>query len=98
MEETAAEAHRMLVEVYGGSAPFDKTCREWFRRFKSGDFDVEDKERSGRPKAFEDEELQALVDEDPYQTQKQLAETLNCAQSVISDRLKALGKIYKEGK
>ena len=26
------------------------------------------------------------------------AETLNCAQFVLSDRLKALGKIYKEGK
>ena len=38
------------------------------------------------------------MDEDSYQTQKQLAETLNCAQSVISERLKALGKIYKEGK
>ena len=88
----------MLGKVYGDNAPSDKTCREWFRRFKSGDFDVEDKERSGRPRAFEDEELQALVDEDPYQTQKQLAEALNCAQSVISDRLKALGKVYKEGK
>ena len=57
---------------------------------------VEDKERSGRPRAFEGEELQALVDEDLCQTQKQLAEELNCAQFVISDRLKALGKVYKE--
>jgi len=40
--------------------------------------------------------LQAL-DEDPRQTQK-LAETLNCTQSVISDRLKALGKVYKKRK
>ena len=30
--------------------------------------------------------------------EKQLVEALNCAQSVISDRLKALGKVYKEGK
>ena len=60
---------------------------------------MEDKDRSGRPRAFKDEELEALVDEDPYQTQKQLAETLtHCTQSVISDRLKALGKVYKEGK
>ena len=87
----------MLVKIYGDNAPSDKTCREWFRRFKSGDFDVEDKERSGRPRAFE--ELQALVDEDPCKPQKQLAEALKCAQSVISDRLKALGKVYnKEGK
>jgi len=32
---------------------------------------VEDKERSGRPRTFEDEELQKeLVDENPYQMQK----------------------------
>ena len=59
-KKTAAEAHRMLVEVYDDNAPSDKTCRE-FRRFKSG-FDVEDKERPGRSGAFEDEELQGLVD------------------------------------
>jgi len=40
---------------------------------------VEDKERSGRLRAFEDEELQVLMNEDPCQTQKQLAEALNCA-------------------
>ena len=74
-KKTAAEVHRML---YGNSAPSDKTDRDWFQCFKSGDFDVEDKERSGRSRAFEDEEVQALVDEDPCQTQKQLAETLNC--------------------
>ena len=56
---------------------------------------MEDKERSGRPRAFEDEELQALVDEDPCQMQKQFAEALNCAQSVISDRLKTLGKVLQ---
>ncbi|EFN86763.1 hypothetical protein EAI_11943, partial [Harpegnathos saltator] len=33
-KKTAAEAHRMLVEVYGNNVPFDKTYREWFRRFK----------------------------------------------------------------
>ena len=69
----------MLVEVYGDSASSDKICREWFWCFKNGDFDVEDKERSGRLRAFEDEELQVLMNEDPCQTQKQLAEALNCA-------------------
>jgi len=33
----------MLVEVYGDTAPIDKSCREWFRHFKDGDFSVEDK-------------------------------------------------------
>jgi len=63
----------MLVEVYDDSAPSDKTCREWFQHFKSN-FDVEDKERSERSRAFEDKELQALgsMDKDLCQTQNNL--------------------------
>jgi len=71
-KKSAAEAHRMLVEVYGDNAPTDKSCREWFRRFKNDDFSVEDKPRSGQPKKFEDKELEALLDEDPCQTQEEL--------------------------
>jgi len=37
------------------------------------------------------------VDEDPCQTQNQLAETLNVTQAAISKRLKAMEKVYKEG-
>jgi len=35
---------------------------------------VEDKECVGRPKLVEDAELEALLDEHPYQMQKELAE------------------------
>ena len=44
----------MLVEVYGDTAPTDKSCKKLFRHFKDGDFSVEDKPRSGQPKKFED--------------------------------------------
>lgn len=54
----------MLVEVYGESAQSDKFCREWFRRFKSGDYSFKDKKRSGQPKKFEDEKLETLFVQD----------------------------------
>lgn len=97
VKKTAAETHRILVDAYGESAPSERTCREWFQRFKSGDFNVEDHERSGRLKEFEDAELQHLLDVDSRKTQEELAEALNVDQSVISRRLKAMGKIQKEG-
>ncbi|KAG5313561.1 MOS1T transposase, partial [Pseudoatta argentina] len=40
----------------------DTTCRDWFRRFKNNDFELEDKERSGAPKKFQDKELEQLLD------------------------------------
>jgi len=66
--KSAAEAHRLLVEVYGDAALSERSCREWFQKFKNGEFDVEDKEHSGRPKVYEDTELEALLDEDSCQT------------------------------
>lgn len=96
-KKNAAEAHRMLSETYGDAALSERTCREWFQRFKNGDFDVEDKHGGGREKTFKDEQLEALLDEDSCQTQEELAESLGVSQQAISKRLKALGMIQKEG-
>ena len=41
-KKTAAESHRILVEVYGEHALAEGTCQKWFARFKSGDFGLED--------------------------------------------------------
>ena len=68
MKKTAAESHRILVEVYGEHALAELTCQKWYPRFKSGNFGLEDEERSGQPKKFEDDELEALLDEDYCQT------------------------------
>ena len=95
-KKKAVEAHRLLVETDGENAPVIRTCETWFRQFKSGDFDLTDnKHPDGVAKKFEDEELQALLDEDPTQLQQQLAQTLNVTRGVIFQRLKAMGKIQK---
>ena len=51
---------------------------------------------SGQPKKFEDEELEASLDEDCCQTQADLAESLGVTQVAISKRLKATGYIQKQ--
>ena len=56
-KKTAAEAHRKLKKVYGDAALSETTFRDWFRRFKYGDFDVDDRPCEGRPKTFEDADV-----------------------------------------
>jgi [histone H3]-lysine36 N-dimethyltransferase SETMAR len=97
LKKSVAESQRMLSEAYGDYAPSISTCEYWFRRYKKGDFDTEDKERPGQPKKFGDEELEALLDQDPSQTQEELAESLIVDRSTISRRLKAIGMIQKQG-
>ncbi|GJQ67795.1 hypothetical protein Trydic_g21092 [Trypoxylus dichotomus] len=76
IKKTAAEAHRELHKVYGDATLSETTCRDWFCCFKDGDSDVDDRPRDGRPKTFEDAELEALLDEDPCQTQQELLSAL----------------------
>ena len=95
MKKSAAEAHRMLSNTYSEAAISEKTCREWFQRFKNGDFDVEDR-YSGREKVFEGAELEALLEQDSCQNQE-LARSLGVTPQAISKRLKAMGMIQKQG-
>ncbi|KAG5318592.1 MOS1T transposase, partial [Pseudoatta argentina] len=96
-KKSAAEAHRILVQTYGDNALSDTTCRDWFRSFKNNDFELEDKERSGAPKKFQDKELEQLLDEDPSQTLPELGKILQVGESTVSKRLKGLGMIQKQG-
>jgi len=57
---------------------------------------VKDKERPGRSSKFEHQQLQAIIDEDAYQSQKQLAIRLGVTQQTVSGRLYAKNKILKE--
>ena len=60
----------MLVEAYDEHALGKSQCFEWFKKFRSGNFDVSNEERERPPKKFQDSELQALLDENDAQTQQ----------------------------
>lgn len=97
MNEGAAESQRFLVEVHGEHALADQTCRKWFARFKSGYFDLDDKERPGQPTKFEDKELEDLLEENSCQTRQELSTSLEIDLSTAGKRLKALRMIQKKG-
>ena len=88
--KTSAESSRMLVEAYGHNAPSKSTCRQWFRRFMNHNFNLEDKKREGAPKIFEDEDLEAILDEDPCQSETQLAEAFYATQQSFQKDLSEL--------
>ena len=76
-KKTAAEAYREPQKVYGDAALSETTYRDWFRCFKDGDFDVDDRPREGRPKTFEDADViyyellkpNEIITKDRYRTQ-----------------------------
>ncbi len=81
--KNATDAAEKICSVYGQDALSARVCQNWFARFRSGDFDLNDQERSGRPEELETDALQALLDEDPRQSTRDLAELLKVDQATV---------------
>ncbi|GFX14205.1 histone-lysine N-methyltransferase SETMAR [Trichonephila clavipes] len=47
--KNAVQARKKLTDVYGEGVLTVRQCQNWFAKFRSGNFDVEDAPRSGRP-------------------------------------------------
>lgn len=63
LKKNAAEAAEIICYVLGESAVTHTIHKNWYKRFREGDFNFKDRERPVQPKKFEDEELQQLLDQ-----------------------------------
>ena len=50
----------------------DKQCRNWFDTFRSGDFSLEDEQRSGRPNEVDDDRFKAIIESDHHVTLREI--------------------------
>ncbi|UYV79811.1 hypothetical protein LAZ67_18000762 [Cordylochernes scorpioides] len=94
-KKSATEAHRRLEEVHGDHALSKSQCYRWFKKFQSGDFELDNEPRGKPHLKFEDAEQQALLDEDSTQTQEKLAKQLQVSQGAVSLRLNSLRMTQK---
>lgn len=92
---TAAESQQRLCDAFGQGCVSQRNVRLHFQRFRNGDFDTEDKPRSGRPGTVDDERLLELVDMDPYLTAREIAETMGASHTSIINHLHANGKVSR---
>ena len=76
MKKSAVEVHQKLLNTYGETALSERTCQEWFQRFKDSNFDVDDRHGGGREMVFQDVKLEVLLDQNSCQTQEEMAGSL----------------------
>ncbi len=93
----ASKAAANIREVYGEKSIADSTARKWFSRFNERNFDLSDAPCSDRPTDFNEEKLNALIHENPRQTTRELAETMQISHMTISRHLHSMGKVQKLG-
>ena len=87
----------MICSALGGATYVHKTCKKWFHRFRNGngDFYLSDRETSGQPKKFKDEELEELLEENRTQTKKR---TCTRSRSYSASKFSSLVLTWKNSK
>ncbi|KOC58661.1 Histone-lysine N-methyltransferase SETMAR [Habropoda laboriosa] len=75
----------------------ERTARDWYAKFKNGNFDLKDAPRSGRPVEFDEERLNQLLHENSRQTARELEGKMECSHTAIEKHLHSLGKVQKCG-
>jgi [histone H3]-lysine36 N-dimethyltransferase SETMAR len=96
-QASAAEATRIICSVIAPDAVSIKTAEMWFKRFRNGDYSLEDKPKSGRPSTINLDSLKELIESDPSLTTRQLATTLRCSKNTISYHFSKLELVSKLG-
>ena len=66
--KNAEQAAKKLRNVYGEEALKDRQCRNWFDKYRSGDFSLKDEQRSGRPNEVADDQIKAIIKSDRHVT------------------------------
>ncbi|CAK1597914.1 unnamed protein product [Parnassius mnemosyne] len=89
--KNAVQARKKLTDVYGEGVLTVRQCQNWFAKFRSGNFDVEDAPRSGRPVEADKDAIKALVDVNRRITTPEFRLRLNLSNSTVYDHLKGLG-------
>jgi histone-lysine N-methyltransferase SETMAR len=95
---SATAASENIHKTFGDAAISYPQCAKWFHKFRSGDHNLEDLTRSGRPTEVDDEELLAAIDSDPKLTTRELEDMFSTSHTSIENHLHELGKTSRAGR
>ncbi|EZA61570.1 Histone-lysine N-methyltransferase SETMAR [Ooceraea biroi] len=83
--KNASQVTNSICSVYGEGALAERTVRKWFAKFRAGDFNLKDQERSGRPSTTDDDQIETLIENNPRYTTRELAEILKISKTTVHE-------------
>ena len=96
-KETAVVATKNICDVLGNILDVRK-CQRWFKKFRSGNFDLKNSPGSGRPREVDPAVLTAEIESDPTASIEKIADKLGYSWSSVQKHLKKIGKTWRKGR
>lgn len=84
-----------ICTVYGDGAITITTVRNWFKRFRGGNFNLEDEDRSGRPKTTDTDLIKAMLDENPRYSVREIVNATRIPKTTVHNHLTKMGYVNR---
>ena len=94
---TATEAKQNICSAMGNNVISYNTVASWFKKFKQGNYNIDDAPHPGSQPKVDIDHLKQLIEDDPRQSTRILEEKFQCSHVVVARHLNDMGKIYKYG-
>jgi histone-lysine N-methyltransferase SETMAR len=91
---TTTDIAKEINKTLGGGTTTERTCAAWVKKFKNDEFQVSDKDRTGRPSFHLEDQIQHIIDENKHATTREIGEQLNVSHEAVWKNLKNMGKRY----
>lgn len=92
---STTDAVQNICSVFGVGCIFVRTYQRWYLMLSSGDKELKNKERSGRPQTIDDEVLKGYVDNYPRHTSQMFTKHFEVSHTTILNSLSRLKIISK---
>ncbi|KAJ0171889.1 hypothetical protein K1T71_012652 [Dendrolimus kikuchii] len=93
--KNATPAAKKICDVYGPNAVSVRVARIWFKRFQSGNFDIKDARRFGRPVTDKIDAIFAKVEQDRHISRYNVVGELGLDHKTVLAHLKKAGYTKK---
>lgn len=87
-----------ICEVFGDDTLVLRTVQLWYKRFDEGNFELEDRKRSGRPIKINNEDIVRMLTKQPSLSAQDIAEYINCGKKMVRRHLHLLEYVSKLNK
>ncbi|GFV33145.1 mariner Mos1 transposase [Trichonephila clavipes] len=89
--ENASQVIEIVNGVYGADTVTANYVQFWFRRFRSGIFDVKDAPRTGRPVVENVDKITEIIEVDQHVSSRTIAQELNIDHKSVLNHLRKVG-------
>ncbi|XP_076236175.1 histone-lysine N-methyltransferase SETMAR-like [Calliopsis andreniformis] len=90
---TSENTVKEICDIYRAQFITVPIVRNWFRRFRAGNFNLKDEDRSGRPSTTDIDLIKPYLNENPRSSVCEIANTSNIPRTTVHEHLTNLGYV-----